>query len=152
MAIPTIVPITLPFVSHFVTVDVGLADKRYFSSIEIWNMVDILCDRLHSSIFWQTIRIANDNERCAALNQSRGWKRAMPAASHGVFVCPSEPKTEDAAQGVRDDIADDIVDKKGLKSSVVWSYFGFLKSKTKQSIVHCKLCRAINLLITSNLT
>jgi len=50
----------------------------------MWNMVDMLFHRLHSSIFWQTIRIANDNESCAVLNQSRGWNRAMPAASRGV--------------------------------------------------------------------
>ena len=40
------------------------------------------------------------------------------------------------------DVRDDIVDKKGPKSSVVWRHFGFLKSDTKQSSVHCKLCRA----------
>ena len=51
---------------------------------------------------------------------------------------PLEETTEDTAQGVRDD----IVDKKGLKSSVVWRCFGFLKSDTKQSSVYCKLCRA----------
>ncbi len=34
-----------------------------------------------------------------------------------------------------------IVDKKGHSTSVVWRYFGFLQSDTKQSAVHCKLCR-----------
>ena len=53
---------------------------------------------------------------------------------------PSEETTEDTAQCVRDDTVDDIVDKKGPKSSVVWRYFVFLKSDTKQSSVHCKLC------------
>ena len=60
----------------------------------------------------------------------------MPAASRA--SAPSEETMEDVVQGVRDD----IVDKKGPKSSVVWSYFGSLKSDTEQISVHCKLCRA----------
>jgi len=44
------------------------------------------------------MQIANDSESCTVLNQSRGWNRAMPAASRGVFVCaataPSEVTTE----------------------------------------------------------
>ena len=77
---------------------------------------------------------------------SRGWNRAIPAASRGVFVCAAaaykkgkiSAPSEETAQGVRDE----IVDKKGLKGSVVWRYFVLLKSDTKQSSVHCKLCRA----------
>lgn len=36
---------------------------------------------------------------------------------------------------------EDIVDKKGVSTSAVWKYFGFLKSDKKQSSVRCKLCR-----------
>ncbi len=46
---------------------------------------------------------------------------------------------EETAHGSMDDSI--IVDKKGTKTSVVWRYFGFLRSDKKQSNVHCKLCR-----------
>lgn len=35
----------------------------------------------------------------------------------------------------------EIVEKKGPTNSVVWRYFGYLKSDQKQNSVHCKLCR-----------
>ena len=74
----------------------------------------------------------------------------MPAASRGMFVsyekkkmsAPSEETTDDTAQGVRDYIVDNTVDKQGPKGSLVWRNFCFLKSDTKHSSVHCKLCRA----------
>ena len=53
---------------------------------------------------------------------------------------PSEETTEDTAQGVREGMT--LLRRRAPKSLVVWRYFGFLKSNTKQSSVHCKLCRA----------
>ena len=36
---------------------------------------------------------------------------------------------------------EEIVDKKGLSSSVIWKWFGFLSNDKEQSDVRCKLCR-----------
>ena len=36
---------------------------------------------------------------------------------------------------------EEIVDKKGLSSSVIWKWFGFLSNDKEQSDVWCKLCR-----------
>jgi len=35
---------------------------------------------------------------------------------------------------------EEIIDKKGSSSSVIWKWFGFLKSDKEQSNVRCKLC------------
>jgi len=63
---------------------------------------------------------------------------------------PSEETTDDTAQGVRDYIVDNTVDKQGPKGSLVWRNFCFLKSGTEHSSVHSKLCRAHVLTKTGN--
>lgn len=49
--------------------------------------------------------------------------------------------SEENAAPTTSQMVTDIVDKKGHSTSVVWRYFVFLQSDTKQSAVHCKLCR-----------
>ncbi|XP_049326739.1 E3 SUMO-protein ligase ZBED1-like [Astyanax mexicanus] len=48
-----------------------------------------------------------------------------------------DPPTN-TAQGSNDE---EIVEKNGPTNSVVWRYFGYLKSDKRQSSVHCRLCR-----------
>nr|XP_024661555.1 zinc finger BED domain-containing protein 1-like [Maylandia zebra] len=56
---------------------------------------------------------------------------------------PSREKSTERTEENTDDSsnAEEIVERKGRKSSVVWRYFGYLKSDKKQSSTHCKLCR-----------
>ena len=83
------------------------------------------------------------SEEESEIEESQETVQNVP--ENGTPDTEGEEESEDFQQ-------EEIVAKKGHTTSVIWNWFGYLKSDKEQANVKCKLCRRIVLSRTGNTT